>query len=288
MPLNKDDIYAKIAAPDMLDYGVYLNVDQLLQCQKPTDALCNGDELQFQIVHQVEELWMKLMAYTLVDIDAAMQAREDMKALTLFGRVHIIQRLMITQMDLLETMSPRDYQEVRLQLGNGSGQESPGFQLLLTLPPELWKTYQQHYLAGRSVREVYDTGFTHDAAYKLGEAMVEYDELFQKFRAMHIYLIHRTIGMGAASLKGRPVELLNAGTRHRFFPELWDVRWQMTDAWGGTYGKHRPSISDDAADAGPNTGTYAAPESALAGQHSGHGSPTGVPLQAELPDKGAK
>ena len=62
MPLNKDDIYAKIAAPDMLDYGVYLNVDQLLQCQKPTDALCNGDELQFQIVHQVEELWMKLMA----------------------------------------------------------------------------------------------------------------------------------------------------------------------------------------------------------------------------------
>lgn len=284
MPLNKDDIYAKIAAPDMLDYGVYLNVDQLLQCQKPTDALCNGDELQFQIVHQVEELWMKLMAYTLVDIDAAMQAREDMKALTLFGRVHVIQRLMITQMDLLETMSPRDYQEVRLQLGNGSGQESPGFQLLLTLPPELWKTYQQHYLVGRSVREVYDTGFTHDAAYKLGEAMVEYDELFQKFRAMHIYLIHRTIGMGAASLKGRPVELLNAGTRHRFFPELWDVRWQMTDAWGGTYGKHRPSISDDAADAG----TDAAPDAALAGQHSGHGSPTGMPLQAEVPDKGAK
>ena len=276
MPLNKDDIYAKIAAPEMLDYGVYLNVDQLLQCQKPTDALCNGDELQFQIVHQVEELWMKLMAYTLVDIDAAMQAREDMKALTLLGRVHVIQRLMITQMDLLETMSPRDYQEVRLQLGNGSGQESPGFQLLLTLPAEIWKTYQQYYLAGRSVREVYDTGFTHDAAYKVGEALVEYDELFQKFRAMHIYLIHRTIGMGAASLKGRPVELLNAGTRHRFFPELWDVRWQMTDAWGGTYGKHRPSISDEG------------PDAEVAGEHSGHGSPTGMPLQADVPDKGIK
>lgn len=263
MPLNRDEVHAALEAPQMLDYGVYLNVDRLLDCQKRTTELCNGDELQFQIVHQVEELWMKLMAYTLVDIDAAMQAREDMKALTLFDRVHRIQRLMITQMDLLETMSPRDYQEVRLQLGNGSGQESPGFQLLLTLPQGLWKTFEATYLEGRSIRDIYDTGFTHDAAYKLAEAMIEYDELFQKFRAMHIYLIHRSIGMGAASLKGRPIELLNAGTRHRFFPELWDVRWQMTDAWGGTYGKKRDSISghDEAS-----------------GDHSGHGSPTGESL----------
>lgn len=269
MPLNREEIHARLEAPEMLDYGVYLSVDRLLECQKRTDELCNGDELQFQIVHQVEELWMKLMAYTLVDIDAAMQAREDMKALTLFDRVHRIQRLMITQMDLLETMSPRDYQEVRLQLGNGSGQESPGFQLLLTLPPELWKTYESSYLKGRTVREVYDTGFTHDAVYMLGEAMIEYDELFQKFRAMHIYLIHRSIGMGAQSLKGRPIELLNAGTRHRFFPELWDVRWQMTDAWGGTYGKKRDSISGKSDPA----------HDAAAGDHSGHGSPTGESLR---------
>lgn len=268
MPLDRDQIYARLAAPEMLDYGVYLAVDRLLLCQKPTEALCNGDELQFQIVHQVEELWMKLMAYTLVDADAAMQAREDMKALTLFERVHRIQRLMITQMDLLETMSPRDYQEVRLQLGNGSGQESPGFQLLLTMPSEIWKTYETAYLApeGRSVRDIYDGAFTHDAAYKIAEALIEYDELFQKFRAMHIYLIHRSIGMGAASLKGRPVELLNAGTRARFFPDLWDVRWQMTDDWGGTYGKKRDSIADGSEES-----------------ESGHGSPTGEPLR-EIPE----
>ena len=273
MPLDRDAVLAALESPQMLDYGVYLSVDRLLECQKRVDELCNGDELQFQIVHQVEELWMKLMAYTLVDIDAAMQAGEDMKALTLFDRVHRIQRLMITQMDLLETMSPRDYQEVRLQLGNGSGQESPGFQLLLTLPPELWKTYEARYLQGRSVRDVYDTGFAHDAAYKLAEAMIEYDELFQKFRAMHIYLIHRSIGMGAASLKGRPIELLNAGTRHRFFPELWDVRWQMTDAWGGTYGKKRDSISG---------------HDATSGDHSGHGSPTGEALSDTATDGAAE
>ena len=48
--------------------------------------------------------------------------------------------------------------------------------------------------------------------------------------------------MGAASLKGRSVDLLQAGAKHRFFPQLWDVRAAMTDTWGGTYGRVRDSI----------------------------------------------
>jgi tryptophan 2,3-dioxygenase len=72
---------------------------------------------------------------------------------------------------------------------------------------------------------------------------MELDELFQKFRWNHILLIHRSIGMGSASLKGRHVDLLQTGAKHRFFPQLWEVRSRMTDAWGGTYGKVRESIS---------------------------------------------
>jgi tryptophan 2,3-dioxygenase len=41
---------------------------ELFACQKPFGEFCNKDELQFQVVHQVEELWMKLIAYTLLDI----------------------------------------------------------------------------------------------------------------------------------------------------------------------------------------------------------------------------
>lgn len=52
-----------------------LQTAALLQCQKPFDALCNADELQFQIVHQVEELWMKLLEYTLLDIDEYLAQR---------------------------------------------------------------------------------------------------------------------------------------------------------------------------------------------------------------------
>lgn len=243
--LSKAELHPAIENPAMLDYGVYLSVDRLLACQKPLTALCTPDELQFQIVHQVEELWMKLIAFTLGEIDGHMAAREDFRVLSLFDRVHRTMRLMIAQLDLLETMSPFDYQAIRLQLGNGSGQESPGFQLLLTLPQPVWQRFVDAYLDGgtRSIADVYDQGYTHDAAYVVAEALIEFDELFQKFRAHHIALIHRSIGMGSKSLKGRPVELLQAGVRHRFFPELWDIRAAMTDRWGGEYGVKRPSIS---------------------------------------------
>jgi tryptophan 2,3-dioxygenase len=55
-------------------------------------------------------------------------------------------------------------------------------------------------------------------------------------------LIHRTIGLGARSLKGRSVDLLNEGQRVKFFPELWEIRNQMTDRWGGKYGVVRDAI----------------------------------------------
>lgn len=247
--LDKNDLHRRIETPDMKDYGVYLAVDRLLECQKPLADLCTADELQFQIVHQVEELWMKLMAFSLGEIDGHMAAGESMRVLSLFDRVNRIMKLMTSQLSLLETMSPFDYQSIRLQLGNGSGQESPGFQTLLTLPQPLWERFKAVYLAptGRTIADIYDTGYKHDETYMVAEAMIEFDEQFQIFRALHIYLIHRSIGMGSKSLKGRPVELLNAGTRHRFFPELWDIRAEMTDRWGAEYGVKRDSISEHSA-----------------------------------------
>ena len=233
-----------------LDYEIYLNTERLLGCQKEPDEVCNPDELQFMIVHQVEELWMKLMASTLLDINDNMLARHSLKALTLFRRVHICQEMMTSQLVLLETMSPKDYQEIRLLLGNGSGQESPGFRVLLKMPTDLWNSYKTVYLEDgkRSLEQIYDSEYTHDDAYMIAEALAEFDEQFQKFRNAHMQLIYRSIGVAANSLKGRPVEILNEGLRQKFFPELWQVRAEMTDRWGGTYGLKREKLdnSDDA------------------------------------------
>lgn len=247
--MDRAKIYAEMQAPEALDYELYLRTGSLLACQKDFGDLVNRDELQFQIVHQVEELWMKLMAYTLIEADDHIQAGETHRVVTLLGRCHQLLRLMTAQLDVLETMSPKDYQQIRLQLGNGSGQESPGFRLLLKIVPELWRSFDARYVtgAGRTIRSIYDQDYAHDAAYAVAEALIEFDELFGKFRWNHIFLIQRSIGMGSASLKGRSVDLLQAGAKHRFFPELWEVRVAMTDDWGAHYGKVRDSISHDQA-----------------------------------------
>jgi tryptophan 2,3-dioxygenase len=243
--MDRELFYAEMAGGKNLDYETYLNTSDLLACQKPFDKFCNKDELQFQVVHQVEELWMKLIAYTLLDIDEYLEQGVTLRVLTLFERCNRTLRLMIDQLELLETMSPKEYQEIRLQLGNGSGQESPGFRVLLKIVPNIWQTFERVCLRDRntSVEKIYDADYAHDDAYVIAEAMLNFDELFQKFRLHHIFLIQRSIGMGAASLKGRSVDLLQAGAKHRFFPALWDIRAAMTDRWGESYGRVRDSIS---------------------------------------------
>ncbi|PHR59820.1 MAG: tryptophan 2,3-dioxygenase [Robiginitomaculum sp.] len=228
-----------------LDYEIYLNTEELLACQKPTEELCNPDELMFMIVHQIEELWMKLMATTLLDIDDEMHKRNSFKVMTLFRRVNICQEMMRQQLTLLETMSPKDYQEIRVLLGNGSGQESPGFRVLLKMPKDIWRTFTHVYLEGgtKTLEQVYDSEYAHDDTYMVAECLAEFDEQFQKFRADHMQLIYRSIGVNANSLKGRSVEILRTGMQQKFFPDLWQVRADMTDRWGGSYGKTRDKLS---------------------------------------------
>lgn len=244
--MDRDHFYALMGGTGELDYELYLNTKALFSCQKNFHAFCNHDELQFQVVHQVEELWMKLIAYTLLDIDDYLQQENTNRVLTLFHRVHVTLRLMMDQLALLETMSPKEYQEIRLQLGHGSGQESPGFRVLLKMHSPIWESYKKHYLDnhGLTIEKVYNSGYTHSDAYVVAEALAEFDELFQKFRYHHLQLIHRTIGLGAKSLKGRSVELLEDGLRVQFFRELWDIRNKMTDEWGAEYGVVRDPIGD--------------------------------------------
>jgi tryptophan 2,3-dioxygenase len=181
----------------------------------------------------------------LLDIDDYLQQENTNRVVTLFGRTHTALRLMISQLALLETMSPREYQEIRLRLGNGSGQESPGYRTLLKMPTHIWESFQTYYLDnhGLTVEKIYNTEYAHGDAYVVAEAMAEFDELFQRFRYCHVQLIQRTIGLGSKSLKGRPVDRLIEGAHATFFPELWDIRSQMTDGWGSQYGVVRDSLS---------------------------------------------
>lgn len=244
--MDRQHYYQLMQGEGELDYEVYLQTQRLLTCQKPYDEFCNRDELMFQVVHQVQELWMKLIGFTLLDIDDYLVQKHTNRVITLFGRVRKLQQQMTNGLSILETMSPKEYQAIRLQLGNGSGQESPGFRSLLKMAPQLWKSYEQSYLKSSelSIEQVYDSTYSHDDAYVIAEALAEFDEQFRLFRFRHLLLIERSIGLGAKSLKGRSVGLLEKGVQHYFYPALWEIRNQMTDSWGGEYGVKRPSIHD--------------------------------------------
>ncbi len=243
--MDREYFYSIMNGEGKYDYEIYLNTYELLRCQKDFNDFCNSDELQFQIVHQIEELWMKLIGYTLLDIDDYIQKTNTNRIITLFRRAHVALKLMTDQLVLLESMSPKEYQEIRLQLGNGSGQESPGFQTLLKMPQYLWKSFVDNYLEPNklSIEKIYDSEYSHGNAYVVAEALLEFDEQFQNFRYHHIQLIYRSIGMDAKSLKGRSVELLRKGLDTRFFPDLWEIRHKMTDKWGTEYGVVRDSVS---------------------------------------------
>lgn len=74
---------------------------------------------------------------------------------------------MTNQLTLLETMSPRDYQAIRLMLGSDSWQESPGFMVLAQLPTLIYASFEKCYLtrAGLSLADIYDGQYKHCDAY---------------------------------------------------------------------------------------------------------------------------
>src|SRR5437868_10047857 len=121
------------------DYERYVRVPELLDLQKPADKLSNAEERLFQTTHQAAELWLHQVDY---EIDRAVVFIRDGQvqvAADLFDRCSKIINLLRDQIRIVETMAPADYHVIRLSsLGKGSGQESPGFNLLLNFGKRVW------------------------------------------------------------------------------------------------------------------------------------------------------
>lgn len=217
----------------LTDYEKYIRTQELLALQKRPEELTTGDEMQFQVVHQVAELWMKLVEFELSRTVAHLDADEPAWATRQLRRVGRIQRLLLAQLDLLDTMSPKDYMTIRTGLGRGSGQESPGFKKLLRVPGETVWPAVTRFLERRGVtlREIYEHQDRHAELFFLCEGLTDFDQQLQSWRQRHLMLVYRQIGTGTPSLKGKPSELLAEGMKTRFFPALWEVRDEVFAEW---------------------------------------------------------
>ena len=111
-----------------MSYGDYLGLDLLLSAQKPLSG--QHDELLFITIHQVQELWMKLMAHELALAMDRIRADDLGPAFKATARVSRIQKQMVESWDVLTTMTPHDYLAFRASLGSSSGFQSWQYRLI--------------------------------------------------------------------------------------------------------------------------------------------------------------
>jgi tryptophan 2,3-dioxygenase len=111
-----------------LSYSDYLGLDALLTAQRPLTA--EHDEMLFIIVHQVSELWMRLMRHELDGVAECVRRDHLDPSFKMLGRVSRVQQQLLAVWDVLATMTPFDYSAFRNALGRSSGFQSFQYRLI--------------------------------------------------------------------------------------------------------------------------------------------------------------
>jgi tryptophan 2,3-dioxygenase len=244
-----------------LTYGTYLRLKELLDQQRlATDA---HDELLFITIHQVYELWFKQLLFELESARDAMTDGELWWARHLLSRVHEIERILIEQIAVLETMTPQDFLEFRERLAPASGFQSVQFRELEFLSgakdagyvnrfrgltdqererlqrrlaePTLWDAFvavlAKAGLAAStddevsaSLRVVAKDRATHGDIWELAEALVVHDERAASWRARHIMMVERMIGSKTGTGGSAGAAYLRTRLEMRYYPVLWELR----------------------------------------------------------------
>jgi len=113
-----------------LTYARYLKLDRLLELQEPQSSPPEHDETLFIVIHQVYELWFKLLLHEFGKIDRNFSAGDLFGAIATFKRVRMVLKTLVAQIDILETMTPMSFLAFRNRLETASGFQSEQFREL--------------------------------------------------------------------------------------------------------------------------------------------------------------
>ena len=250
-----------------LTYGSYLRLPQLLDAQHLESDPAAHDELLFITIHQVYELWFKQLLHEVSAARDAMLGGEAGGRLWwaqhLLTRVHVIERVLVQQIDVLETMTPQDFLEFRQRLAPASGFQSVQFRELEFLSgakdpaylerfrgitpaeksrldarlaePTLWDAFvavlRSFALPAGSDEEISASLRTaaHDrshyaAVWALSEALLQHDELAANWRARHVVMVERMIGSKSGTGGSSGSTYLRSRLPVQYYPLLWELR----------------------------------------------------------------
>jgi tryptophan 2,3-dioxygenase len=230
------------------DYATYLLIDDLLRLQRPITEGAH-DELLFIIVHQAYELWFKLILHELGTARDELEDGRPHVAAPRLRRVVAVERLLLDQLGVLETMGPEGFLEFRDPLAPASGFQSRQFREIEWLSGErgTWPGGGEPP-AGASLYEAFcrGLGLPEDAAarreelaalyrdhagdplraawHEVAELLVDHDEGIALWRHHHALMAAREIGTRPGTGGSPGVSYLRSTVERRFYPELWEIR----------------------------------------------------------------
>jgi tryptophan 2,3-dioxygenase len=246
-----------------LTYGSYLQLPRLLSSQRLESDPPAHDELLFITIHQVYELWFQQLLHEAQTARDAMLDGRLWEARHLLARMHVIEAVLVQQIDVLETMTPQDFFTFRQLLAPASGFQSVQFRELEFVSgakdpsfvrrfrgltdaeearlrrrldePTLWDALlavlaSAGLPAGSDddIRESLRTVAQDRAAYfeiwELTEALIQHDELAAAWRNRHVVMVERMIGARTGTGGSSGSEYLRGRLPLRYYPLLWDLR----------------------------------------------------------------
>lgn len=113
-----------------LTYSNYLKINELLSLQKPVSKGPEHDETLFIIIHQVYELWFKEVIHEMDYLKQLLEENQTPRAQHTLKRILTILKVLVAQLDILETMTPLEFLSFRDRLESGSGFQSYQFRVL--------------------------------------------------------------------------------------------------------------------------------------------------------------
>jgi tryptophan 2,3-dioxygenase len=248
-----------------LSYNKYLKVPELISLQETLSDPKSHDELLFIVIHQTYELWFKQILH---EIDATVKWLDENR---LFRANHSlravvgIEKVLVTQIHILESMAQIGFLEFRDKLNPASGFQSMQFRELefvsgakdenllksfaadefatkrLTarfnqpsLADSFWKLLEKTGFPVkttdervRSIVEILTNPEQNAELFNMQDLLVEHDENIALWRYHHVLMVERMMGMKRGTGGSDGADYLKTTLSKRFFPELWEARTHL-------------------------------------------------------------
>jgi tryptophan 2,3-dioxygenase len=249
-----------------LSYNKYLKVPELIKLQETLSEPASHDELLFIIIHQTYELWFKQILHELDACAGWIREGRMFRANHSLRGVVSIEKILVTQIHILESMAPIGFLEFRDKLNPASGFQSMQFRELeflsgakdekilnsfktdefacqrLTnrfnspsLADEFWALIGRNDMGAASYEERVAATveiLTHPEKYPdlylMQDLLIEHDELIALWRSNHVLMVERMLGMKPGTGGSEGVGYLMTTLTKKFFPELWEARTHLT------------------------------------------------------------